>query len=238
MSDAYKVYKHTTPSGKCYIGITKQTLTKRWKNGQGYEGCTAFYRAVKKYGWCNIKHEILAEGLTEEEACSAEQKYIKAFQSSDPVHGYNLTHGGEHYTQTEESRAALSRSLKKFYANEGNRKRVSERQIGKRASAETRRKMSEARSRYIAEHPETREKCRSTFRGMKRSARNCELLRLANERPVLCADTGAVFRSTIEAAKFAGVSRTAVTNNLRGRSKTCGGHVFKYADKKEGGSDA
>lgn len=24
------VYKHTSPSGKCYIGITNQDLEKRW----------------------------------------------------------------------------------------------------------------------------------------------------------------------------------------------------------------
>lgn len=30
------VYKHTSPSGKVYIGITNQPANKRWKNGMGY----------------------------------------------------------------------------------------------------------------------------------------------------------------------------------------------------------
>lgn len=230
MNKGYKVYKHTTPSGKCYIGITRQRLTKRWKNGQGYKGCTAFFRAIEKYGWENISHEILAEGLTEEDACTEEQKYIKLFRSADPAYGYNLTHGGEHYCQTDQSREALRKSLKKYYSDKENRKKVSERQIGKRASAETRQKMSEARSRYIKAHPEARDSCRRNFLGKKRSQRNCELLRLANEKPVLCVDTGVIFPSTIAAAKYAGVSNTAVTNNIHGRSKMCGGHVFRHAD--------
>ena len=34
--DAYIVYMHTTPSGKRYIGITAQTVERRWQNGFGY----------------------------------------------------------------------------------------------------------------------------------------------------------------------------------------------------------
>lgn len=33
----YTVYKHTTPSGKVYIGITKQKPWQRWNNGNGYK---------------------------------------------------------------------------------------------------------------------------------------------------------------------------------------------------------
>ena len=64
----YTVYKHTCPNGKVYIGITKQKPERRWGiNGRGYKENEYFYRAIQKYGWQNIKHEIIAEGLTEEE---------------------------------------------------------------------------------------------------------------------------------------------------------------------------
>lgn len=46
--DKYKVYKHTTPSNKVYIGITSQTISKRWQNGRGYITNEYFYRAIKK----------------------------------------------------------------------------------------------------------------------------------------------------------------------------------------------
>ena len=55
----YVVYKHTSPSGKVYIGITGQDIHRRWRNnGEGYRG-QLFYNAIKKYGWENISHEIL-----------------------------------------------------------------------------------------------------------------------------------------------------------------------------------
>lgn len=42
----YTVYRHTSPSGKVYIGITKQKPHKRWNSGQ-----PLFERAILKYGW-------------------------------------------------------------------------------------------------------------------------------------------------------------------------------------------
>ena len=54
----YVVYKHTTPSGKVYIGITGLKPERRWRNGNGYKDNEHFYRAILKYGWDNIKHEI------------------------------------------------------------------------------------------------------------------------------------------------------------------------------------
>jgi hypothetical protein len=56
---------HTTPSGKKYIGITGCSLSKRWKNGEGYNQCPVFYNAIKKYGWSNIEHYIVKNGCTE-----------------------------------------------------------------------------------------------------------------------------------------------------------------------------
>ena len=35
--DKYLVYKHTTPSGKVYIGITKRKAEERWLEGRGYK---------------------------------------------------------------------------------------------------------------------------------------------------------------------------------------------------------
>jgi hypothetical protein len=48
------IYKHTSPTGKCYIGQTKQTPDRRWRNGLGYtrDNCdTHFARAIKPLGF-------------------------------------------------------------------------------------------------------------------------------------------------------------------------------------------
>ena len=46
----YTVYKHTSPSGKVYIGITCRKPKYRWNNGKGYKekDQRLFYNAIKK----------------------------------------------------------------------------------------------------------------------------------------------------------------------------------------------
>lgn len=91
----YKVYMHTLPNGKKYIGITKQDVARRWQNGKGYKSNSRFYRAILKYGWDNIKHEVLFENLTQDEAYQLEREMIALNESNNPNYGYNQTEGGE-----------------------------------------------------------------------------------------------------------------------------------------------
>ena len=73
----YTVYKHTSPSGKVYIGITKRKPEYRWNKGKGYrKDQLLFYRAIKKYGWGNFTHEILYTGLSEKDAKNIEISLI------------------------------------------------------------------------------------------------------------------------------------------------------------------
>ena len=58
----YTVYKHILPNNKIYIGITSKEPFLRWK--WGYRHNSYFLNAIKKYGWQNIKHEILFINLT------------------------------------------------------------------------------------------------------------------------------------------------------------------------------
>lgn len=75
------VYRHTNKiNQKVYIGITSQDPNKRWNKGAGYINCTAFYRAIKKYGWNSFEHEILYKGLSNEEALSIETTLIKYYK--------------------------------------------------------------------------------------------------------------------------------------------------------------
>ena len=72
----YCVYKHTLPDGRCYIGATNRGK-ERW----GYEGCNyrnhpLFYSLICQIGWSNIKHEILTENLSKEDAQRLEKQLI------------------------------------------------------------------------------------------------------------------------------------------------------------------
>jgi hypothetical protein len=88
------VYKHTSPSGKVYIGITGCEVRKRWKGGYGYCAQPYFYNAILKYGWDNISHEILETELSKQEAGEREKYYIKLYNSDNALYGYNISSGG------------------------------------------------------------------------------------------------------------------------------------------------
>jgi len=71
----YKVYVHVNMvNGKRYVGITKQALHERWRDGKGYRHCPYFYHAIKKYGWDMFQHELVADNLTEDGAKELEIK--------------------------------------------------------------------------------------------------------------------------------------------------------------------
>lgn len=90
----YKVYRHTSPSGNVYIGITmRNDVRRRWERGNGYKTNVAFWNAIQKYGWDNIKHEILFEGLTKERACNLEITLIRHYKNLGI--SYNISTGGD-----------------------------------------------------------------------------------------------------------------------------------------------
>ena len=100
----YSLYRHTFPNGKMYIGITKKTpVGRRWQNGKGYSHQPKMAHAITKYGWANVRHDVLLVGLTEQEAKFWEQFYIKQFDTVE--NGYNITFGGDGLTGVKRSEA-------------------------------------------------------------------------------------------------------------------------------------
>ena len=86
----WTVYIHIVPkelSGydwdKYYVGVTKQKVERRWGYSTGihYRKSTRFYKAIEEYGFKNIKHEIIAENLTKDEAYDFEECLIKELKA-------------------------------------------------------------------------------------------------------------------------------------------------------------
>lgn len=127
----YCVYIHAFPNGKVYIGITSQKPESRWKHGKKYAYNQVVGRAIDKYGWDAIRHEVLFSGLSEAEAKAKEMELIKKYNAQNPDYGYNLTAGGDGMTG--------------FKTREETKRKLSKINIGKRHTEESRRKMSEAR---------------------------------------------------------------------------------------------
>lgn len=98
----YSVYKHTCPNGKVYIGMTQLAVERRWKSGGGYKAML-FGRAIAKYGWDNITHEVLAVSLSKQQAEKLEIALILKFNSSSPACGYNVDNGGHNASMVSEA---------------------------------------------------------------------------------------------------------------------------------------
>ena len=192
----YSVYVHTTPSGKMYVGITKQKPEYRWgRNGGQYKG-QVFYNAIEKYGWDNIEHEIIAEHLTEDEAKNFEIALIDKLHTADNRYGYNVTLGGESgngYKWSEEGKKKISENSKKMWAREG----FKESRCGENASAY---------GRTGEMHP---------MYG-KRGADN------PNSKKVICITTGEIYDSAKIASKTIGVTPSLLCRCCRGERKSCG----------------
>ena len=110
----WMVYKHTSPSGKVYIGITsKEDPKDRWgPKGCMYKYNVLFWNAIQKYGWDNIEHEILYENLEEEDAKNKEIELIAEYKSIGM--SYNITNGGDgcSYVMPQEQKVKISNALK------------------------------------------------------------------------------------------------------------------------------
>lgn len=236
----WTLYRHTSPSGKVYIGITSKPVTYRWQNGKGYKLCKLFYRAIQKYGWDNIEHEVLFEGLSKQKAEQLEIAIIKHYKGLQL--SYNITDGGEgmlgHHHSAESIQKIKNSHIGRIYTggwkwteeqkankprrdvsgknnpNYGNHKLAGENHplSGKHHSQEAKKKMSIAATGRTHKMPQCQK----------------ELLVKINSKPIIQLNLNneiiAKFESATSAARFYGKSRATANHIMeccRGIRKKC-----------------
>lgn len=241
---------HTTPNGKIYIGITSMNPNYRWNHGDGYKKNSHFYNAIKKYGWDNIRHKIIASGLSMEEACNLEIQMIAAYNSNDPEKGYNKSTGGEvsalGFKHTDESRMRLSKS------KSGENNPFYGKHLTEEHKEHLREAMSGANNPFYGKHhsDESKRKRRETVNGMFAGEKNPmfgkhhseESARKISEslkgkfegsknpsaKAVVCIETGRVFQTMKDAQTETGIRWQGISHAVRGVRKTAGGYHWKY----------
>ena len=236
----YSVYKHTCPNNKVYIGITCLDVNERWRHdGKGYKK-QYFYRAIQKYGWANIKHEIILENLTREQAEQIERDLIAQYESNKPERGYNIDNGGKCGCRMNESTKEKLRQINtgKHHKEESIRKmsecrigiklseshkaHISEGNKGKRLTDEVKRKLSEARKgTHLSD--ETKHKLSETNSGA--SNPNARKILLVDEEGNCIKE----FATSQDAQKELHISKNSITAVLKGRQKQSKGYIFRYA---------
>ena len=217
----YTVYQHIFPNGKRYIGVTRSSVEKRW----GYKGYNyrtqVVGRAIEKYGWDNIKHEVFAVCDTKEQAERLERWLVAYFDTTNPQHGYNVLPGGD---------VAVNDATPDMRYKLGNGNR------GRHRTEEEKRKISEGCKRRF-NRPES-----NGCIGKKASEETKEKMRKAHAhmaKPVDCYTIDGEFvkrfRTINEAAQFVGGSGGTVgaisccCRHLP-RFKTAKGYVWEYAE--------
>lgn len=263
MTNTYCVYMHKNKiNGKVYIGQTCQKPEYRWgSEGKGYIHCTHFYRAIQKYGWNNFEHIILNSGLSLEEANLQESYWINYYDSTNEEKGYNIQRGGLNRAVSQDTRAKLSAHSKELWANAEHRGYMSQvmkdkwqtqeyitKQIESRAhrnwalSEDGRKRISEARKAYIAEHgtptqgightEQAKQKIRESKMGEKNpmygkttSEYQKQRAKECHSKKIRCIETGEIFESRQDAATWAGLKTTSgIIDYLAGRKKSAGKH--------------
>lgn len=234
MQTKYYLYLHTFPNNKYYIGITHLNPKERWKKeGKGYKKQKVIWNAIQKYGWDNIKHEILYESTNKKEIEQKERYYItEVYHSNDRKYGYNIENGGNYYGKA--SFSTIEKRIKKLRGQKRSkeqRKRISEAHKGIPVTEEAKQKMHEIMSiRYIGKgNPMYGKKLTEEHKQKLYAAiiatRKCKRVR--------CIETGEIFESLQAAANFLGLFRKGSSNllyALKKSSRTCKGYHWEYVE--------
>lgn len=184
-------------NNKVYIGQTKQKIENRWRHGEGYKQCTAFYSAIQKYGWDNFEHIILETNLTLEQANQLEEYYINFYNSTNKEKGYNISKGGNNHTLSDDTKKKI-----------GRKNAISK--LGSSHTEETKKKMSESHKGKLKQPHSI---------GSKR-----KMSKSHQQNFILCITTGEIFYTIKEASDAYNVDRANISKCCRGLRKSAGKH--------------
>ena len=147
------VYCLTFPNGKRYVGYTtadSSNFAHRWTchlKDANKGSKNAVHNAIRKYGWKNVKKEVILIS-EDEERCKSLEKQLIAFWKLNcnrfkDAKGYNLTDGGDGcqgpnghiawnkgmkgvFSHTDESKKLISERSKELWQEEWYKKRIIE----------------------------------------------------------------------------------------------------------------
>lgn len=244
MDNNYKVYIHIFPNNKVYIGITMQNVKNRWNNGKGYKNNEYMTNAIKKYGWNNIKHEVLYYNLSRIEAEKREKELIKKYKSNNKKYGYNILEGGNVSKRiTKEILEKKSKTMKKIWQNNEYKSHMIKVHSGKKASNETKEKMSKNNAKiWLGKHlsEETKRKISVNRKGKKAWNKDTKGIMKPNQtsfkkgeihsitRKVICVETEIIYETINNASRQTNINATCIINVCKGKQKTAGGYHWGY----------
>lgn len=226
----YKIYKYTSPSGGVYIGQTSQEVDQRaQKDGKGYLSINkntgeylqpAIAHAIIKYGWNNLKKEILFDNLSSQEADEKEKELIEFYRNGGKC--YNIASGGKGIPGVNE-RKIKQYSLQGTFIREWNSLKEAEKYLNK----------PKAEANISACCLGKKNRAYGYIWRYSNDPNNLEVKPLTPYRAPIDqytreGDYITTYQTIAEASKQTGIGDTSIGNCLRGRSKSTGGYVWKF----------
>lgn len=238
------IYKFDFPNNKIYIGQTGLSFNIRLsrykseiynKNGKNYNRLVN--KAIRKYGWDNVKKEIICT-VSEEFVDDAERYFIKKYNSNDRKFGYNLMDGGNknkhHSEETKKLIGLYSKGKNNYwYEKDGYWK-------GKKNPKHSDRMKGKNHPLFNKHHSkESIEKMSKSHIGKKRTKKSKQKqtnTRLKNKigwKSINAyIEKTEKFVGTFESGKQASeklkINRGSISSILTGNRKSTGGYTFRY----------
>lgn len=221
------IYKTTNIlNGKIYIGQTSKDLNTNYL-GSG----RAIIKAIKKYGKCNFKREVLEECDSKEYMNNREKYWIQHFDSINRTIGYNVSIGGEGGNLGYEVNQKISETKKNkiivkdihgniFLINKYDERFKNGELVGIRKGVI-------ASNKGIIMSDKQKEKMKKP-----KTLAHKENLSKAKKgkclKPIFCLNNGITYNGSRDAAEKLGLTTPNIVAVLKGRAKKTKGYIFTY----------
>ena len=225
-----------------------------------YDYNVPFHRAIRKYGIENFEIKILAENIsTQEKMNEYERFFIKRYDTLCKNNkGYNIASGGSNGNplegKTEEEieqwKQKLSESHKGKIFSEEHKQKMSEANKGKKVTKETRQRISEAMQgenhpMYGKHHSEeTKQKQSETNKGKKHTEETKQKMSEAKKgenhpqaKRVAQYDKQGnlikIWDYIKQASEELSINHSSIIRCCKGKYKSAGGFIWRYAEETE-----
>lgn len=175
-------------------------------------------------------HEVLAEGLTQEEAERQEKALISSYKANNKQYGYNIAEGGRTHAIAEDTKEKISATLKANYVKENHPN------YGKKYSKELRKKLSEAhKGTRITEEQKAKQRQTNLAKGIRPNEEAMRKSILSRIKPVIQYDLDGNKLNEYESAKKASIE-LGISNVTIGKScmsngiKMAGGYKWRFKE--------
>lgn len=235
-------------TGDTYVGITTQTVLKRWREhtykANGTRCVTWLHRAIRKYGADTFDVAEIASALNRTALLQAEIELIRELRPT-----YNQSHGGEGTTgrkfppevtaarnaklrgrkKSVEERARISTGCRIAMTDE-RRAMLGKQLVAVRSLVDEDKRIHAVRNAAAGRvwSEASKAKLSASCMGRRHSADVIDKIRQSKMKAVICPTNGICYTNAKEAALALGVGHRSVIRVLKGIYPTVKGLTFKY----------